>query len=47
MKKFYEVPSIEKCNLAVEEKLMTAPSVSEGGYGYDDNGPVGAITPVN
>lgn len=46
MKKLYESPSIEKCNLAAEEMLMTTPSVSDTGYGWDDNGPVGVITPV-
>lgn len=47
MKKFYESPSVEKCVLAAEEMLMTVPGVSDNGYGWDDNGPVSAIDPVN
>ena len=40
MKKFYESPDVEKCILTAQESLMNEPSVSGGGYGWSDNGPV-------
>lgn len=40
MKKIYESPSIEKNILMAEESLMNEPTVSGGGYGWDDVGPV-------
>ncbi len=47
MKKFYESPDLEKCSLMAQENLMTTPNVSDTGFGYDDNGPVQSIDPVN
>lgn len=39
MKKIYEEPSAQMYRLSVQEDLLTVPSVSEGGFGFDDNGP--------
>lgn len=35
----YEVPSVEICRLSASEELLSRPSVSEGGFGFDDQGP--------
>ena len=34
----YEAPSVELCRLGAEEELLR-PTVSEGGFGFDDEGP--------
>lgn len=34
----YEVPSVELSRLGAEEELLK-PTVSEGGFGFDDEGP--------
>lgn len=46
MKKIYEAPSAELYALHVQEDLLSAPSVSDTGYGWDDNGPT-PVDPVN
>ncbi len=47
MKKIYESPSAELCNLIAREATMTNITVSDNGYGWSDEGPVAAIDPVN
>lgn len=47
MKKLYESPSVEKNTLMAAEDLMTVPGVSDNGYGWSDDGPVGAVDPIN
>lgn len=39
MKKIYEEPSAQLYRLSMQEDLLAAPSVSEGGFGFDDDGP--------
>lgn len=39
MKKIYEEPSAQLYRMSVQEDLLTVPSVSEGGFGFDDEGP--------
>ena len=40
MMKLYESPSVEKCGFTAQEELLNkVPSVSEGGFGWDDVGP--------
>ncbi len=46
-KKFYEAPSAQLVSLMAQENLLTAPSVSDTGFGYDDQGPVQNIDPVS
>lgn len=46
MKKIYEAPSAQLCSLHAQEDLLTTPTVSNKGFGYDDNGPVQNIDPV-
>jgi hypothetical protein len=43
-KKTYEAPEAQLFRLRAEEELLTVPSVSDTGYGWDDDGP---ITPVS
>lgn len=40
MKKIYEVPSAEVYHLCVQDNLLSKPSVSDSGFGFDDVGPV-------
>ncbi len=46
MKKTYEAPSAELYSLNMQEELLADPTVSDTGYGWDDNGP-SAVEPVN
>lgn len=40
MMKLYESPSIEKCCFTAQEELLNkVPSVSDNGYGWDEEGP--------
>lgn len=43
-KKIYEAPSAELFCLNVQEKLLEGPTVSDTGYGYDDQGPIKAVS---
>ena len=47
MKKLYESPVVEVCILTAAENLMTLPSVSDTGYGWEDGGPLQEVTPVS
>lgn len=44
MKKIYEAPSAELYSLHVQEELLTGPTISNAGYGWDDNGPVEPVS---
>ena len=37
--KYYEIPSVQRYSLSPSEDLLRVPTVSEGGYGFDDDGP--------
>ena len=43
LKKTYEAPEAQLFQLRVKEELLTGPTISDNGYGWDDDGP----NPVN
>ncbi len=47
MKRIYEAPSVRLVSLMAQEDLLTNPTVSDTGFGYDDQGPVQNIDPVS
>lgn len=38
-KKTYEAPTTEVYRLSAQEDVLALPTVSDGGFGFDDDGP--------